>query len=140
MGMYVILAGGDFESNERFCWLAMRTVQLQIGHMCTHVWQHQLGYPVRLRGALRIGLRYDYRLGVDKSLADYNMEAQGDVLADYVVLRYLGSAAPMRQPDYANQLGLYERVLAGFLADPASRKNLPKSILLNLRWVKTGRR
>ena len=102
-------------------------------HEMTHVWQHHLGYPVRLRGAIRLGLSYHYELAMDRTLADYNMEAQGDVLADYFVLRFLGSAASMRQPAYASQLALYERVLAGFLANPASRKNLPKSILLNLR-------
>jgi hypothetical protein len=73
-------------------------------HEMVHVWQHQLGYPVRLRGALRIGLSYQYRLAQDKTLADFNMEAQGDVLADYFVLRHLGSSASMRQPQYADQL------------------------------------
>ena len=102
-------------------------------HEMTHVWQHQLGYPVRLRGALRIGLRYSYKLALDKSLADYNMEAQGDLLADYFVLRFLGSNLAMREGAYANALALYEHVLAGFVADPASRANLPRSILLNLR-------
>jgi hypothetical protein len=102
-------------------------------HEMTHVWQHQLGYPVRLRGAVRIGLRYRYELAMDNTLADYNMEAQGDLLADYFVLKHLGSAAAMRQGAYANDVALYEHVLAGFLADPASRKNLPKGILLRLR-------
>lgn len=102
-------------------------------HEMTHVWQYQLGFPVRLRGALRIGLCYHYELAMDKTLSDYNMEAQGDVLADYYVLRHLRSSAAMRQPAYANNPALYEQVLAGFLADPASRKNLPKSILLRLR-------
>lgn len=99
----------------------------------THVSQYQRSYPVRLRGAIRLGLSYHYKLAMDRTLADYNMEAQGDVLADYFVLRYLGSAASMPQPAYASELALYEHVLAGFLADPASRKNLPKSILPYLR-------
>jgi hypothetical protein len=102
-------------------------------HEMVHVWQHQLGFPVRLRGAVRIGLSYHYVLALDKTLSDYNMEAQGDLLADYYVLRHLGAAAAMRQSAYANSLPLYEQVLASFLADPSSRKNLPKSILLRLR-------
>lgn len=102
-------------------------------HEMVHVWQHQLGFPVRLRGAVRLGLSYRYVLAMDKTLSDYNMEAQGDLLADYYVLRHLGSAAAMREGAYANALALYEQVLAGFLADPASRKNLPRSILLPLR-------
>ncbi|MES2318809.1 MAG: hypothetical protein V4631_15115 [Pseudomonadota bacterium] len=97
------------------------------------VWQHQLGYPVRLRGALRIGLSYRYQLAMDKTLADYNMEAQGDLLADYFMLKHLGLAAAMRQPDYANDLALYEQVLASFLSDPTSRKNLPRGIRIRLR-------
>ena len=102
-------------------------------HEMVHVWQHQLGYPVRLRGAVRIGLSYRYRLATDKTLADYNMEAQGDLLADYFVLRHLGSSGAMREPDYANHLALYEQVLALFLSDPASRKNLPSGIRIRLR-------
>jgi hypothetical protein len=102
-------------------------------HEMTHVWQHQLGYPVRLRGAVRIALSYRYALAMSKTLSDFNMEAQGDVLADYFALRFLGQAAVMRQPQYADSQSLYETVLAEFLADPADVKNLPKGILSKLR-------
>lgn len=95
-------------------------------HEMVHVWQHQLGYAVRLRGAVRIGLSYDYDLAPGKTFADYNMEAQGDLLADYFALKHLRSAASMRQKRYADSLPLYEEVLAGFLADPASAANLPR--------------
>ena len=95
-------------------------------HEMAHVWQHQLGYAVRLRGAVRIGLSYHYDLAPGKTLADFNMEAQGDLLADYFALRHLGSSASMRQPRYAGSLPLYEQVLAGFLADPVSVANLPR--------------
>lgn len=95
-------------------------------HEMAHVWQHQLGYAVRLRGAVRIGLSYDYDLAPGKTLADFNMEAQGDLLADYFALRHLSSAVSMRQQRYADSLPLYEEVLAGFLADPASVANLPR--------------
>ena len=54
-------------------------------HEMVHVWQCQLGYPVKLRGAIRLGLSYEYVLATDKRLSDYNMGAQGDVLADYFV-------------------------------------------------------
>ena len=93
-------------------------------HEMVHVWQHQLGYPVRLRGAVRFKLPYHYDLHEDASLADYNMEAQGDLLADYFVLKFLERPEAMRQRRYANDLALYEKVLAGFLADPADRDNL----------------
>ena len=93
-----------------------------------HVWQHQLGYPVRLRGAVRLGLPYDYKLFEGATLADYNMEAQGDLLADYFVLKFLRRPDAMRQRQYGGQLALYERVLAGFLADPADRGNLHRGL------------
>jgi hypothetical protein len=102
-------------------------------HEMVHVWQHQLGYPVRLRGAVRLGLSYRYDLIPGRTLADYNMEAQGDLLADYFVLKHLKSSASLRQPRYADQLGPYEEVLAGFLADPSNRRNLPKGIVSRLR-------
>ncbi len=94
-------------------------------HEMVHVWQHQLGYPVRLRGAIRIGLSYAYRLHADATLASFNMEAQGDVLADYFALKFLQRPDAMRQPQYAGALALYETVLAGFLATPGSRRHLP---------------
>jgi hypothetical protein len=95
-------------------------------HEMVHVWQSQLGYAVRLRGAVRIGLSYDYDLAPGKTLADFNMEAQGDLLADYFVLKHLRAPAVMRQQRYANSLPLYEDVLAGFLADPAKVAHLPR--------------
>jgi hypothetical protein len=97
-------------------------------HEMVHVWQHQLDYPVRLRGAVRIGLRYDYELAQGRTLHDYNMEAQGDLLADYFVLRHLGMPQAMRQPRYADSVALYEDVLASFLADPSDRRNLPSIV------------
>lgn len=108
-------------------------------HEMVHVWQHQLGYAVRLRGAVRLGLPYHYDLSAGNSLADYNMEAQGDLLADYFALRHLQTAMPIRQPRYAHSLALYEQVLADFLARPASRANLPRDVGRLLIWIKRGK-
>jgi hypothetical protein len=107
-------------------------------HEMVHVWQHQLGYPVRLRGAVRIGLRYHYTLREGALLADYNMEAQGELLADYFALRYLGKPEAMRQRRYAHSLALFESVLAGFLRDPASRANLPRGTVARLLRIPHG--
>jgi len=105
-------------------------------HEMVHVWQHQLGYPVRLRGMFRIGLSYGYTLREDATLADYNMEAQGDLLADYFVLKHLNKPAAMRQQRYRDSLALYERVLAQFLADSGNRGNLRRGpARWLLRWV-----
>lgn len=95
-------------------------------HEMVHVWQHQLGYPVRLRGALRMGLGYRYRLRAGATLADFNMEAQGDLLADYFVLKHLNNPHGMRWREHAGDLVLFELVLGEFLANPSSRANLPR--------------
>jgi hypothetical protein len=95
-------------------------------HEMVHVWQFHLGYAVRLRGAVRIGLRYEYDLERGKTFADFNMEAQGDLLADYFALKFMHKPRVMRQRRYVGQLTMYEEVLAGFLADPASVENLPR--------------
>ncbi|OWQ85761.1 Rhs element Vgr protein [Roseateles aquatilis] len=94
-------------------------------HEMVHVWQHQLGYPVRLRGAIRIGLGYDYELKAGTTLGDYNMESQGDLLADYFVLKHLNAPQAMNQQQFANQLTLFEEVLNVFLKNPADTANLP---------------
>ncbi|MGJ9418095.1 hypothetical protein ACHAC9_10055 [Massilia sp. CMS3.1] len=95
---------------------------------------------MRLRGAVRIGLPYHYDLRDDATLADYNMEAQGDLLADYFVLKFLGRPEAMRQRRYQNDLALYERVLAGFLADPSSRDNLHRGFARRLAGLPLSRR
>jgi hypothetical protein len=95
-------------------------------HEMVHVWQHQLGYPVRLRGALRLGLTYRYALWEGAQLSDYNMEAQGELLADYFVLRHLGRQEAMRQRGYAGSVALFESVLQSFLSDPGNPANLPR--------------
>jgi len=101
-------------------------------HEMVHVWQHQLGYPVRLRGAIRIGLSYAYTLDEHATLEDFNMEAQGDLLADYFVLKHLQRPEVMRQQRYRGSLALYEKVLALFLAEPGNCASLPRG---PARWL-----
>jgi hypothetical protein len=83
-----------------------------------------------MRGGIRIGLQYTYERWADAILADFNMEAQGDVLADYFALKHLRQPGVMRQRQYAGSLGLYESVLALFLSHPKDRCNLPSRIKL----------
>ncbi len=97
-------------------------------HEMVHVWQHQLGYPVKWRGAVRLGLSYEYVLAADKRLCDYNMEAQGNILADYFALTFLRNVYAMRQANYRsdpNAATLFRTVLVEFLEDPSDKKNLP---------------
>lgn len=94
-------------------------------HEMVHVWQHQLGYEVFWRGAIRFKLDYNYELSEGRRLSDYNMEAQGEVLADYLMLKFLGSPKSMRMYEYSDRLWLYEDVLSEFIENPGSAINLP---------------
>jgi hypothetical protein len=98
-------------------------------HEMTHVWQFQLGYPVRLRGAIRIGLGYGYTLAAGRRLADYNMEAQGNLLADYFALKFCDAPSLLYEARYRGEpaaLALYESVLKDFIAAPGEQRNLPR--------------
>ena len=96
-------------------------------HEMVHVWQHQLGYWVKARGAIRIGLSYEYELESGKRLGDYNMEAQGNILADYYMLKLERRPGLVVESRYAvaSALPLFESVLSGFLKDPRNEANLP---------------
>jgi type VI secretion system secreted protein VgrG len=94
-------------------------------HEMVHVWQYQLGYPVKWRGAMRVGLSYEYELAEDKTCADYNMEAQGNLLADYWAEVLVGSPPALWQDSSRGQAELLRKVLAKFIANPADVSNLP---------------
>jgi hypothetical protein len=105
--------------------------QMWFMHELTHVWQFQLGYWVKMRGAIRVGLAYGYTLAPGRRLADYNMEAQGNIIADYFALGFRGSEGRRhlyehRYRAHPGALALYEAVLADFLDDPANRSHLPR--------------
>lgn len=90
-------------------------------HEMAHVWQYQLGYPVLWRGAVRLGLSYDYEMSPEVRLCDFNMEAQAEVLADYFAQVHQRNEAP----------GIYADMLRDFLLDPSSRDNLPRVFSAN---------
>lgn len=58
-------------------------------HELGHVWQHQNGQWVRMRGAFSWAATYTYRLDKDK-LTDYSLEQQASILADYWLLLVYG--------------------------------------------------
>ena len=97
-------------------------------HEMVHVWQRQLGYAVKWNGLFvssRGASAYQYSVAAGATLADYNMEQQGDIISDYYMIVVLG------EPRYARgSRGTPEQlrmVLADFLRDPSSRDNLPRS-------------
>ncbi|MFC4728285.1 hypothetical protein [Coralloluteibacterium thermophilus] len=96
-------------------------------HEMTHVWQRQMGYPVKWRGAIRLGLSYRYRLAPGRTFRDYDMEAQGELLADWHALR-TGRPDCIRDPRHRADphfRGRLQAALRDFLLDPGDRDNLP---------------
>lgn len=88
-------------------------------HEMAHVWQHQRGYPLRLRGLLQFGLSYRYTLAPGADLADFNMEAQADLLADYFALVHLDAAWLMGPSGSGRSRADFDSVLARFLSNPS---------------------
>ena len=95
-------------------------------HEMVHVWQYQLGYGVKSR---RIQFwnppTYNYTLDPANSLAHYNMEAQGNLLADYFALTVLDSPEIVHEQAHIGDLPLYQQVLQLFLANPGDKACLP---------------
>ncbi|WP_440029786.1 PAAR domain-containing protein [Chromobacterium amazonense] len=105
-------------------------------HELGHVWQYQLGYSV-VWGGIKLGAKggysddgvkgapspaYRYNLaGADKgkTLPDFNMEQQADLIAHYYAATQLG------MPKYAADLPALEKALADFLANPKNPSLLP---------------
>ncbi len=107
----------------------LRNQQLFI-HEMTHVWQYQLGYNVKLVRVPRPNMSYDYVLDDVRLLHDYNMEAQGDIVADYFVVAFRDSQSKMSNTRYRTTFGIHaqlKRVLSLFLASTSDKRNLPRT-------------
>ena len=59
-------------------------------HEMSHVWQHQKGMWVRIRGLLSWAAEYKYRLDGKQLLHNYSMEQQASIIADYWFLKKYG--------------------------------------------------
>ena len=97
-------------------------------HEMVHVWQKQLGYSLWWNGARILfsggysdGSSYQYSTTKDagKSLADFNMEQQGELIADYYAAKYLKISV--------SKIPFLESVLAEFLKEPKNAALLPKN-------------
>ena len=99
-------------------------------HEMVHVWQFQLGYGIKMRRAQFWNApSYNYTLDPANTFADFNMEAQGNLIADYFALAVLKSPEIVHEPAYADNLPLYQQVLQGFIANPGDKALLPRSDL-----------
>lgn len=91
-------------------------------HEMMHVWQHQRGMMVRMRGAFSWAVDYSYSL--DKSsLMDYGLEHQACIVSDYWLLKTYGFKRHKNLHKLINfnpfepldsLLKRYERVLGSF--------------------------
>ncbi|HEL2978731.1 TPA: PAAR domain-containing protein [Stenotrophomonas maltophilia] len=99
-------------------------------HEMVHVWQYQLGYSIKWVRMFRPNMKYDYVPSNDKRLCDFNMEQQGDILADYFVAAFTSEAY---QATIATRVGASNvasalaPMLSDFLADPTAVSNLPNT-------------
>jgi hypothetical protein len=95
-------------------------------HEMTHVWQYTLGYPVFSSRLVRPRITYSYKLMPGMSFGDYNMEAQGQILADYFAVKYLRIKDVMEHEENFTKISDFEEVLAGFIGSPSDAENLPR--------------
>lgn len=98
-------------------------------HECSHIWQHRLGYPVRRCGiciALQGGYiahrayRYQHLLTTRHDLAQFNMEQQAQIIADFFT----------QKMQHGHEDAALKRVLQRFLRNPADASLLPRSMKL----------
>lgn len=103
-------------------------------HEMTHVWQHQRGHNVLWDGAKKqAGYLifskdvYAYKIDPNKKLSDYNLEQQGDLIADYYSAFHHQGTSPRFSKSYDEKhKSTYLEVLSDFIKDPKDARNLPK--------------
>ena len=96
-------------------------------HEAVHIWQHQMGFPVRLSG-LCIALKgcykkqkaYQYKHLLEKyqRFSQFNMEQQAEIITNYFVAQYF----------YQQPLTELRPILQDFLDNPKNKKLLPENI------------
>lgn len=94
-------------------------------------WQHQMGMSVRIRGLISKYVRYTYSLPKEKTLADYPMEQQANIIADYFPLITAGYNVWKGVTDFQgihgpDLLAKYQNTLQYFLASPTDKRSLWK--------------
>lgn len=96
-------------------------------HEMTHVWQYQMGYPVKRKG-MTVTIHgksiYKYNLTKKSRLCDFNMEQQGNIISDYYMIcvkRDIDNAYNSRVDS-----DLLYSVMDPFLRSPRDKQHLPK--------------
>ena len=111
------------------------TTKVWFIHEMTHVWQYHLGLRLMWHGIV-LGVKggygkgapayaYDPELDRGKTLPDFNMEQQGDLIAHYFDACHLGGTGKLHDL-HQRRRPFYEAVLANFLRNPADARLLPR--------------
>lgn len=100
-------------------------------HEMGHVWQHQMGVNVRARGLVSWASSYEYSLPNEKDLADYSLEQQASIIADYYVLTHFCVNVFIQQSTFKGIINpdlrdKYKITLKYFLASPTNKRCLWK--------------
>ncbi|AEK63261.1 PAAR domain-containing protein [Collimonas fungivorans] len=111
-------------------------------HEMTHVWQYQLGYSVKW-GGIKIQLKggykynpgqtvaraykYDPTADFGKTMSDFNMEQQGDLVSHYFDAIYLSGEGYAPHWQRVQILPFLQSVLAEFIRNPSDTSLLPKT-------------
>lgn len=99
-------------------------------HEMTHVWQYQLGYPIKKAGLMvtsQGAKAYEYSLSEGRRLSDYNMEQQGEIISDYYMICIeLDLEGVWNYKNKNNSPRAFEAVLSDFSYNPADKRNLPR--------------
>lgn len=92
-------------------------------HEMTHVWHHYVGFHVFFKKLAAVS-GYDYVFDDKKDdLIDYNIEQQGDIIADYFAYTLWGKELPALTKGRIKE---YEKVLKNFKADPSYPSGLTR--------------
>lgn len=103
-------------------------------HEMVHVWQYQLGYDVKAAGLMISGqfgyvqgYAYEYKFVAKQrnSLSEFNMEQQGNIIADDYM--YTAHGRAYRESFHIDRL----RILGDFKINPKNPNLIPKSFNLN---------
>jgi type VI secretion system secreted protein VgrG len=98
-------------------------------HEMTHVWQYQLGYPVKQSGLTvtsKGAAAYEYTLNEGKTFSEYNMEQQGELVSDYYMICV--ELEPESVWNYSSRTKdpkLLAEVLGYVMGNPSDKRNLP---------------
>jgi hypothetical protein len=89
--------------------------QAEFIHEMTHVWQHQTGTSVQLRGIFERNYDYDLATLGHKDFKKYGIEEQAQIVEDYYILLHGGSI--YRNKEYLKNppsLKVYEQALKAY--------------------------